>query len=159
MPNPPTQPRKATPKSTKPAAKHKVSATSAKGQSPESMAQDTMLVSPTLLAAMITRSIAKGFEPILAELRDIARTSHDTSDRLFGEALKAKAHADWKENMGAAFAKSTETVRTCSEVERVETPTTAQDAQMLMDAMWIKGYRPRLEFIRSFHEFEEYAGR
>jgi hypothetical protein len=121
------------------------------------MAQDTIAMSPTLLAALITRSIAKGFEPILAELRDIARTSHDTSDRLFGESLKAKAHADWKESMGAAFAKSTETVRTCSQGEE------AQRLQGLMDKLWAQGYRPTPTeppmVCRSFHEFEALMAR
>ena len=160
MPNPPTPTRKTAPKSPKPAAKHKVSPTSAKGgpKTPETMAQDTVTLSPTLLAALITRSIAKGFEPILAELRDIARTSHDTSDRLFGQELKAKAEHDARLKKYLE-ARMQDVVPAPSQLEELDE---SRRLQGLMDKLWAQGYRPSNEkplVCRSFHEFEALMSR
>lgn len=183
-------------KSTKPAAKRKVSPSSAKGQpkvlgradrpalDPAAAAQDTMLISPTLLAALIARSIAKGFEPIVAELRDIAQTTHAASDRLFGESLKAKAHEQWKaaqdqsakeqakEQAAAIFEEvwgfpAPKDAHTATEASNVQAkmaqwvadpaPETSTDRlQGLMDKLWAQGYRPSSLSPRSFHEFEFY---
>ena len=145
MPNSPKHTRKAAPKTVSPTSAKGKTKTRGQADVPDrpdealAAAAATVEISPTLLAAFITRSITRTMEPLIAELRDIARTSHDTSDRLVGAEFFARAQEQQR-------AKQDETGR----------------LQGLLDKLWAQGYRPTSTAapmtVRSFHEFEEYVG-